>query len=324
MTRRSPTHALLAAALSGALLDVAIPALASAAEPDASPEARDPAREQFRAGVHHYREGDLQGAILAFTRAYDLSADYRLLFNLAQVHEDAKEYAEALHSLELYLSKGGEAIDPDRRDEVQRTRARLERLSAAVRVTTNVRAAELWIDGVAAGRLPSATLWLNPGVHRLLVARRGQPPVQQELVILPGERQLIEVSLPVTAPAAATASGAPPRAPAARTPLWIGLGATGASTALGIGFALLTRGADHRLERELSRFPADDDALDAARSRVTTFATATDLCIGFAAVAAGVSLYFALSSGSDDEPSLGELAFDAAPGSSSLAFRRRF
>jgi hypothetical protein len=316
----------------------AAPQAALAAPPaQTSPAAR--ADEPFQTGVRRYQEGDLQGAAAAFALAYEQSHDFRLLYNLAQVQEDLQDHAQALRSLELYLARGGEQIAAERREEVARTQADLERRSASVRVTTTVAGARLWVDGVPAGSLPSEPTWLNPGVHHLLIARDGHASTLQTIVLLPGERRLLEVPLGVAPgvtpkvapqPAAPSPRGAGASEPSERMPLWIGMGAAGASAALAVGFALLTRNADARLERELSHYPADGEALDAARSRVATLAAATDVCIGASVIAAGASLYFALASAPRDERrggdgvALGNVRLELAPGSSSVAFESTF
>jgi tetratricopeptide (TPR) repeat protein len=285
------------------------------------------ALEQFRAGVSRYQDGDLDGAAAAFAQAYELSGDFRLLYNLAQVQQELQDHAEALRSLELYLARGGAQIEAGRREEVARTRSELERRAASLRVTTNVAGARLWIDGIPAGSLPSAATWLNPGVHRLLVAKDSHAPAIETLTILPGERRRLDMPLRETrppAPAGTTTAAVAVAAPAERTPLWISMGATGTSAALAIGFAVLTRSADARLERELERYPADTQSLDAARSRVSTLAAVTDVCIGVSALAAGLSLYFALSSGGEDDTALGHVELDVAPGGSSLSFQGEF
>lgn len=261
------------------------PRLASGEAPK-TPEAR--ATEQFRAGVKRYEEGDLQGAAAAFALAYELSHDFRLLYNLAQVQEDLQDHARALRSLELYLARGGAQIAAERREEVARTQADLARRSASVRVTTNV-------------EVPL------PEVPPVVVP----PPVEVPPVV---ERH-----------AARGASDAPrPGEARERVPLWIGMGAAGASAALAVGFALLTRNADAQLDRELSHYPADAEAIDAARSRVATLAAVTDVCIGTSVVAASVSLFFALSSRERDDTPLGNLRLEIAPGSSSVGIESTF
>jgi tetratricopeptide (TPR) repeat protein len=328
--RLALTTALVVLLAAGPQLALAEPAAqTSTADGVTTPEAR--ASEAFRDGVRRYQEGDLQGAAAAFALAYEQSHDFRLLYNLAQVQEELHDYAQALRSLELYLALGSAPgdvppITAERREQVARTQAELARRAASLQVTANVAGAELWLDGVAAGSLPSEPTWLNPGAHHLLVTHEGRAPTLQTIVLQPGEQRLIDVTLRVPPPGLAPSlpSSADASEPGGRTPLWIGMGATGASAALAVGFALLTRSADARLERELSNYPADAEALDEARSRVATLAAVTDVCIGASVIAAGLSLYFALGSAQRDDTSLGNLQLEIAPGSSSVAFESTF
>jgi hypothetical protein len=190
-----------------------------------------------------------------------------------------------------------------------------------LQVTTNVPGARLWIDGVPTRSVPGSPIWLNPGVHRVLVAKDGRLPALESPVLLPGERRRLEMPLPLEQP---LPPAAPPAAePIERTPLWISMGAAGATAALGIAFAVLTRSADARFERELRRYPADEEALDSARSRVATLAAVTDVCLGVSAVAAGLSLYFGVSSAAADGAPIGN-AVSAAPAGSGVSFQGRF
>jgi hypothetical protein len=260
----------------------------------ATSSAVDKAREAFRRGVQRFLAGDSSAAAAAFARAYELSADYRLLYNMAQVEADRERHAAALRLLALYMERGGAQLDALQRDKVARERARLERHAAALRVTTNVENATLWVDGAALGRPSSEAIWLDPGEHHVSVEAGGYAPARQSVTLQPGARQLL--AMPLRAAPRLRPIAAPP-APADtpdRTPLWISLGAAGAAGGLAIAFVALTRAADAKLERELQRFPANPAALGAARSRLETLSAVSDVAMGVTAGAAGVSLYLAL------------------------------
>ncbi len=101
--RRLPTLA----AITGLSLAAIVPS-AYAEEPQTtSPEqavddddAR--AREHYRRGERYYAEGDYEGAIAEFQKAYDLSGRPKLLFNLANAHERLANYEEAIELLKSY------------------------------------------------------------------------------------------------------------------------------------------------------------------------------------------------------------------------------
>lgn len=281
---------LLAAGSAGAQMPERVAAAQSTA---ASPAPADEARDAFNRGVQLFLTGDTSAAAAVFARAYELSADYRILYNMAQVEADRAHPAAALRLLALYSKHGGTEIDAQRRDEVAVERVRLERQAAALRVTTNVEDATLWVDGAPLGPVSSELIWLDPGEHHVSVEADGYTPTRHGLRLGPGARRLLAMPLRPALRRAPVPDAAPTDTPD-RTPLWISLGATGASAGLAIAFVTLTRAADAELERELQRFPVDTAALGAARSRLRTLSTVSDTALGVSAVAAGLSLYFAL------------------------------
>lgn len=83
------------------------------------------AREAFHQGDQLYLEGDYQGAVKAFEKAYALSGRIEMLFNLANAHERLDHYPEAAVALRGYIphAPSGQRAALGRRLE------RLERLA---------------------------------------------------------------------------------------------------------------------------------------------------------------------------------------------------
>lgn len=260
----------------------------------ASSPAVDDGRAAFTRGVQRFLAGDSSAAAAAFARAYELTADHRLLYNMAQVEADREHPAAALRLLALYLEKEGARIDAPRRGQVADERVRLERQAVALRVATNVEHATLRVDGAAMGPPSSEVLWLDPGEHRVSVEARGYAPAEQSLRLEPGARRLLALPLRAKLRPVPLAAPDPPADTPARAPVWLSVGAAAASGGLAIAFVALTRGADAKLERELQRFPANEAALSAARSRLRTLSAVSDAALGVTAVTAGLSLYLAL------------------------------
>jgi tetratricopeptide (TPR) repeat protein len=65
------------------------------------------ARELFRRGDRLYDEGDYEGALRAFEKAYELSQRPALLFNLANTYERLGRYEDALKALQKFLPDAG-------------------------------------------------------------------------------------------------------------------------------------------------------------------------------------------------------------------------
>lgn len=94
----------------------------------ASESDRARAVELFENGRTLFEEGNYQAAVAAWRRAYELTREPKLLFNIASAHERAGEYEQALEALNLYRALG-QIEDPEtlqrrmRNLEAQRDRA---------------------------------------------------------------------------------------------------------------------------------------------------------------------------------------------------------
>src|SRR5262245_38457027 len=75
--------------------------------------------EHFNRGVEYVHDGDLKGALIEFKRAYAVSPNYRVLYNLGQVANALGRYTEAQDYFQHYLNDGGEEISSDRKRDVE-------------------------------------------------------------------------------------------------------------------------------------------------------------------------------------------------------------
>ncbi len=269
------------------------------------------ARDHFSRGVEFFKDQSYDAALAEFQRAYSLSPNYRLLYNLAQVQLERHDYAAALKYLQEYLASGGNEIDADRRAQVTQDIGKLKNKVARLLVRSDVAGADVSIEGAVVAKTPmSSSVLVNPGVVRLRVSREGYATETRTLNVVSADDQIVSVMLSRDSSATSTADGArSPRSDA--TPLetspspaeprrsytaaWIGLGVTGA---LGVGtaiFALRAHSADSDLDARLNTFPTDPSRIDDARSELKTAALVTDILAASTAVAAGLTLYFVLS-----------------------------
>lgn len=84
------------------------------------------ARELFEVGDDHYAAGRYEQAVEHFQRAYELSPQPALLFNIANALERMGEYQKAADHLRRYL-------DSPRADDIASVRERIRRLELAAR-----------------------------------------------------------------------------------------------------------------------------------------------------------------------------------------------
>lgn len=173
-------------------------------------EARAEAERAFAEGAEHYRRGDYEKAVAAFSRSYAQHRHYLTLCNLARCHEHAGRSLKAAEHYQRCLREGGEgsAKADSIRAALRAVEARLARL--AIRASPGE--ASAFVDGRAVGPTP-AQVTLEPGRHAIEVRRGAARSRTLEVELRAGEQRGLLLEL---APAPATASAPAPPAAEAR------------------------------------------------------------------------------------------------------------
>jgi tetratricopeptide (TPR) repeat protein len=289
----------------------------------AEDKATDQARQHFQRGVKAYNDGSLDAALAEFRKAYDLRPDYRVLFNIAQVQAERHDYAAALALYIEYLEMGGPNVGAERVELVQEEIRRIYDRVAEIAVTANIAGAELVVDNVVVGTLPLTTpAVVNAGVRNVVVRKAGYSSSSRSVTLVAGETQRLAFQLEETpqnaapnvarASAPGNADGRDDRAAGSsarnRTPLWLSLAATGLLAGGTVTAALLTRQANRALDDDLGSYPASAQEIRDDRSRLKLWAGVTDGLGAATLVAAGLSVYFALSDAGTPAPKRAALA----------------
>ncbi len=264
--------------------------------------AESEAAERFERGIALYRDGALPAALVEFERAYELTSDYRVLYNMAHVQAERHHYAEAVETYERYLKEGGSQLSEERRTSVQTDLEILRTHLAKLWVESNVEGAELFIDDRSVGTLPlSGPVVIDAGMARVRLEKPGYVDATQTIKVAGGESP--RLTLPMSR--AATSDALQPAEPEASvdnrsssgpkrnyTPFWVSAGVTAALGGTAAAFGILVGSTNGKLDDEFENNPADQDRINTLSSRGTTYSWLAD---GFAigtAVAAGVSIYF--------------------------------
>jgi tetratricopeptide (TPR) repeat protein len=135
-------------------------------------EASASAREHFNRGYAFAEKGDAASAIREFERAYAISPNTSVLYNLGQAYAAAGRSREAIETLERYLTLTGPSVPEARRSQVRAQidfhAQRVGKLSVEIHPPH----ATLWIDGKSLG-VGSRTVRLDAGKHHLLASAPG-------------------------------------------------------------------------------------------------------------------------------------------------------
>ncbi len=162
----------LATLVAGLMLFASTPLQANDVPLD--PQARA-AATHFDRGVKLYEERDWRAALVEFQRAYTISPQYRVLYNVGQCLYEVEDYVGALDAFEKYLAEGNVQIPPERRDRVQASIVELRGRVAHIRVVTNVEGAEVSVDDTVVGTTPlAAPLLVSAGRRKITAIKPGR------------------------------------------------------------------------------------------------------------------------------------------------------
>lgn len=266
------------------------------------------ARVHFQKGVDYYSEGDLTAAMAELRRAYELEPSYRLLYNLAQVSYEQRDYAQSERYFRDYLAQGGGEIDAERRAEVETELQRLKGRVADVLLRSNRSSAELSVDGQPVGPAPlAAPLRVSAGRRTVRAELPGFAPVQRVIDVVGGEAMVVDLDFgaPIDASYAASrpSKGLSPA-------LWTGI-ATGVLALGTTGMAVWTASEEADYEDALARESPRSELNELADSTEQK-ALITDVLLGATIVGAAVTVVLLLVDGPEERASAPGLELGAS------------
>jgi tetratricopeptide (TPR) repeat protein len=271
------------------------------------------ATEKARASFHHavqlYNEGSFEAALAEFRKAYDLTPNYRLLYNIAQTYFDLHDYVSSSKNLKQYMQEGGGEISAARRAEVNDLAQKLEDRIAYVEVVCNVEGADIRVDDMSVGMSPlPAAIPVNAGPRRVSAVKAGYAVATRMITVVGKEKSTVSIDIAESAPTQTDLLSdgvtqrelAKPKRIALATSALV---AGGCAVAAGV-FGVLAWQAKGDFDSELDKFPNNKSNVDNARSKMKTYAYLTDALGAATLVSGGVALYLLITeSGSKKAPS---------------------
>ncbi|WP_437818678.1 PEGA domain-containing protein [Sorangium sp. So ce1078] len=132
------------------------------------------AKAEYEAARILFNDGDYRNAIIKFERAYELSRDPRLLWNIALCQKNLKRYARLLGTVEKLLQDAGPQLtEQDRKDAaalIEATKAYVSRLD----LQASEAGAAVFVDGEEVGQTPlREPVLLDVGTRKLRVTKKG-------------------------------------------------------------------------------------------------------------------------------------------------------
>ncbi|MEI9951023.1 MAG: PEGA domain-containing protein [Pseudomonadota bacterium] len=283
----------------------------------ASAEVLKEAGERYARGLSLYGDGEFLLALVEFERAYQLSNNYKVLYNIGQVRIQLGRYAKAKEALEDYLKAGGANLSPERRQAVDKDLATLAERTASLNVVTHEVGADISLDGKVIGTSPlTSPVIVDAGEHNLVLHKSGFYDSAQSVTLAGHDQVELTIELKPIPLATQAKSGdgrttqVAPGKPS-RTAMWVSWAATGtlAATAGVVGYFGISKA--NELESMRTDYGVTRSELDKAQSQARTLLAISDVTAGLAVVAGGVALYLTLSHPSEKAPS--SVALGVAP-----------
>ena len=262
---------------------------ASLAESAPSSGQKQEAAEHFERGVQLFKEQAYRAAVVEFQRAYDLSPDYRLLYNLGRAKQQLQDYLGASRDYEAYLTRGGANVPGERRTQVEETLTTLSGRVGRVNVVVSPSGADVFLDDVKVGTSPLRGLVMtNVGRHRVS-ARAPSGAIAAEIIDVAGG-DIAEVRITLSdadgAVASAGASALPATERTRSLPQKLGLAslvAGGTSLAASVATGILSLRAKDDLDAKIATLGVDQSAVAEQREKVDRLSLSTDALIGVGA-----------------------------------------
>lgn len=154
------------------------------------------ARALLREGTRLFNKGKHQDALDRFNRAYALFPSPKLLYNIAQAHQELGHPVEALTAFEGFLAQ---VQRPPARlaADVRRSVAGLQAQLAELQIQVDVAGAELSLDGRPLGVAPLPdSVWVTPGAHEIAARKHGFLPAKKAIDARAGGAQQVAITLP--------------------------------------------------------------------------------------------------------------------------------
>jgi len=259
------------------------------------------AGERYARGLALYGDGEFLLALVEFERAYQLSNNYKVLYNIGQVRIQLGRYAKAKEALEDYLKAGGTNLSAERLQAVNKDLATLAERTASLNVLTSEVGADISLDGKVIGTSPlSAPLIVDAGEHNLVLHKSGFYDSAQSVTLAGHDQLELKVELKPIPMATQAKSGdtrttqaAPNKA--SHTAIYASWGATGALavTAGVVGYLGVSKAND--LEALRGKYGVTREELDKAQRSARTLLTISDITAGLAIATGGVALYLTLT-----------------------------
>jgi tetratricopeptide (TPR) repeat protein len=280
------------------------------------------AAARYRRGLELYNEENFRGALAEFRKSYEITGEYRVLYNVAQVCYQLQDYVCAVTSFEQYLKDGGDNVSAERRQTVENEISKLRPRIATVSFVVNVEGASVTIDDVPLGKTPIEPVLLSAGAHRISVTKEGHIPISQAIEVAGAEKRTVRLQMEQAESSRVVVRETQQlKEPESQwtTLSYVGLGVSGALFAGAGVTGVMALSSSSKMEKEQYVGAPSSEATD-LQSDVEAYRLTSDILAVAGVLTLGTTLYFTLTR--DVEPEKApepRVGLFLGPGSASFA-----
>ncbi len=192
---------------------LAAPSVFAQARPDVRAQLPEAARKDWDAAKQLAEAKDYKGALVELKRAYDLSQNPRVLYNVGALEKLLTHYARAVDAWDRELKEGAGKLTPAEAAEARSSIAIVQQFVTTIEVTANETDATLYIDDYAIGKTPFAgPVRIDVGKHTLKLSKDGFVDAVQQVEVASGQKTPVSFKIEPqnkTALVSVTVGGAP-------------------------------------------------------------------------------------------------------------------
>jgi hypothetical protein len=288
------------------------------------------AGKHFQRGVALYGEADYRAALVEFKRAYAISPNAAVLYNIGETQYQLQDYASALTTFERYLAESGQG--DGHRGEVENDVEILRARVGHVGVVTIPPGADVTVDDQAVGRTPlDKPLLVSIGRRKITASMQGRPAVTRYVDVATDDNVAVTLQLSDASGGAAatakhdtdaTSAAHPTTADGSHTLQIIGWITTGALAIGAIGTGVAAAHQSSVLQTDRNTYPQTAATLEQDAHLVTTYSIIADSLAAGAVLVGGITLVSMLGGSSTSAPkrgSTGEVQVVLGPSSAGIA-----
>jgi hypothetical protein len=147
---------------------------AAAAPPTIRSQLDGEAREAWDRGQQLLRAQNWDGALVEFSRAYELSKNPRVLYNVGICEKELHRYARAARRFEAELAQGEGKLSEDEKSELRSAIAIVRKYVSTVTITSTEAGAKLYVDDLPEGATPlAAPILVDVGPRKITLKKDG-------------------------------------------------------------------------------------------------------------------------------------------------------